>query len=233
MIDTFFCVFLIKEQENWGEEPTTAAQSEMDNENEKEVPEDAVTVEGAPAETKEEYEEFAQSEKDDEEQTENVPKGQEATEVATDEGHDQLNTEEEKQNEVKPDPLGPTKEELKEQEEFSKKLDSTEDTSVSVTERLEVISEMLDAEREHLLETPLKDYSRLERLTSVIHSSKLVCKDYENTMLQMSEKINQVNQVINAINKTVERKITNEGVLSWAEQLRTDPSGKKVNHGSL
>lgn len=143
----------------------------------------------------------------------------------------QTNMQEEERNEHN---KSPTEEKRRENTEMEKDvlqntLNKIEDESISLQLRIDMLNDSINSECTHLSSTPLKDYERLQYLKQIMSCSNNVCKKVEDTLVHMNSNMVRVNQSISEMKKAIDKKMSSEGLLTWAEQLKTDPSGNHYN----
>ena len=102
-------------------------------------------------------------------------------------------------------------------------------------QRLSEVAEKLAQEQKTLKETHLKEYNGLPTLQQSLGDTSKLCKEYHETVGQLSGYIGQLRDLLSSIAHTLERKLGDEGLYSWIDGPRAHPAGRVdgINKGPI
>ena len=101
-------------------------------------------------------------------------------------------------------------------------------TSLDISEWMEEIKTNLKLEHSVLIQTLFKDYENLNELKQVVINTTKMCKEYDNHLTELCEKIREVKGILKNLHVTMDKKLSEEGLKSWMGDSTNYDLGKKV-----
>ena len=138
----------------------------------------------------------------------------------------------EKEQEEKDDPDAMSDDPMEGEEEFDSSLEfqgqlaTISDTSLPLADRLSKTLQLLQEEGRLLQESSLKDYERLEHLKDALTCATYIGEEFESNVAGMCRDMGGVREALEDIQASVDKKLTNEGLMSWLSGPAAHPAGK-------
>ena len=91
------------------------------------------------------------------------------------------------------------------------------------------IKDSLSSEHKALKENHFKDYKNLDSFKGLVAQTDEMCREYEEQIMTLCMKIREVREVLNNLQTTIDKKLVEEGLLSWLpEDTRAHPAGRST-----
>ena len=113
--------------------------------------------------------------------------------------------------------------------ELQQTLSNIDDRNVTLSDRCSNIYEQIDNEKQKLSATPLKDYDRMDCVKYVTKRTEILFGEIEAQMLSWNIELGRLREGLGSISKLVDKKLLNEGLPSWIDDLKTDPTGMHIS----
>ena len=93
------------------------------------------------------------------------------------------------------------------------------------------IKDNLTSEHKILKENHFKDYDNLASFKDLVSETNEMCTEYEEQIMTLCGKMKEVREVLNSLQATIDKKLVEEGLLSWLGENRAHPAGEWIGRG--
>ena len=103
-----------------------------------------------------------------------------------------------------------------------------EDKEVPVLERMQRARGLIVKERDELNAIPLREYARIDQFRTVTKSTEVVLGHFQQDMNVWTEEMSKLRKELTSMNGTLERKLREESIMNWKNQIKTQSDGGKL-----